>query len=67
MDEEREAATGAISHLMTDAEVPAWVTHDAASERRQEVSNEPSSMRDSDACSSARAQCAQSDVQTMCL
>ena len=33
MDEDREAATGAISHLMPDAEVPAWVTQDAASEQ----------------------------------
>lgn len=33
MDEDREAATGAISHLMTDDEVPAWVTQDAASEQ----------------------------------
>ena len=38
MDEDREAATGAISHLMTDAEVPAWVTYDAASEQHQQVS-----------------------------
>ncbi|KAL3130584.1 hypothetical protein ABBQ38_008389 [Trebouxia sp. C0009 RCD-2024] len=36
MDEDREAATGAISHLMTDDEVPAWVTQDAASEQSQQ-------------------------------
>ena len=38
MDEDREAATGAISHLMTDAEVPAWATYDAANEQHQQVS-----------------------------
>ena len=37
MDEEREAATGAISHLMTEAQVPAWVTHDATADQNEQV------------------------------
>lgn len=39
MDESKEAsAESSNSGLLTLAEVPSWVTHDAANDKRQEVS-----------------------------